>query len=121
MLAPELNDQPSVFVVSVLVSEPLVTVKRALSWALLSPRPAVTPLAATVKAVETVLVRSTSPRVIVPEAVRLASLDSVIAPVALSTPSMSEDTRVGVSFVPVTVTTKVLVPVAVTPFVTVRV
>ena len=105
-----------VFVVSVLLSEPLLTVKRALSCAVLSE---VTPTAETsVTDVATVLVRSTSPKVSVPEAVRLAASDSAMEPTSEPTAVV---TRVGKSFVPVTVTTKVLVAGAAAPSVTVRV
>ena len=110
MLVPELKDQARVLEASVLVSEPLVTVKRALSCVSVSE---VTPTAETaVTAVVTVLVTSTSPRVSVPDALRLAASDSVIGPRSEPT---AVATMVGESFVPVTVTTKVFVPVPVAP------
>ena len=115
MFAPESNAQARVFVVSLLVSEPSVTVRSAKTCALVSVVVPV-PVTAAVTAVVTVLVRSTSPRVSVPEAVRLAASDSVMAPV-----SEPAATKVGASFVPVIVTTKVCVPVAVAPSVTVSV
>ena len=117
MFAPESNAQARVFEVSVAVSEPSVTVRKSLIWVVVSAVAPV-PVTATVKAVVTVLVRSTSPRVSVPEAVRLAALLSVMAP---TSEPLAAASKVGASFVPVTLTTKVFVPGALVPSVTVSV
>ena len=87
MLVFESKLQVKVLLVAEAASVASVSENRPTKAALPRLRPATVPVAATVKLVVTSVVRSTSPRVRVPEAVREARLLSTIVSAALSVPT----------------------------------